>query len=46
MSIRKEFGDSKPLEGKNSGLFVNMIIQTAVLIETLIHLGAEVTWSL
>ena len=45
MSIRKEFGDSKPLEGARIAGCLHMTIQTAVLIETLIHLGAEVTWS-
>ena len=46
MSIRKEFGDAKPLEGARIAGCLHMTIQTAVLIETLIHLGAEVTWSL
>ena len=45
MSIRKEFGDSKPLDGARIAGCLHMTIQTAVLIETLIHLGAEVTWS-
>ena len=45
MSIRKEFGDAKPLEGARIAGCLHMTIQTAVLIETLIHLGAEVTWS-
>jgi adenosylhomocysteinase len=45
MSIRKEFGDTKPLQGARIAGCLHMTIQTAVLIETLIHLGAEVTWS-
>ena len=45
MSIREEYGDSKPLFGARIAGCLHMTIQTAVLIETLIHLGAEVTWS-
>ena len=45
MLIREEYGDSKPLAGARIAGCLHMTIQTAVLIETLIHLGAEVTWS-
>ena len=45
MSLRKEFGISKPLKGARIAGCLHMTIQTAVLIETLIELGAEVTWS-
>ena len=45
MSIREEFGNSKPLNGARIAGCLHMTVQTAVLIETLIHLGAEVTWS-
>lgn len=45
MSIRKEFGAQKPLKGARIAGCLHMTIQTAVLIETLIELGAEVTWS-
>tara|TARA_B100000609_G_scaffold197383_1_gene194659 strand:+ start:347 stop:1654 length:1308 start_codon:yes stop_codon:yes gene_type:complete len=45
MSLRKEFGVSKPLKGARIAGCLHMTIQTAVLIETLIELGAEVTWS-
>ena len=45
MSLRKEFGPSKPLKGARIAGCLHMTIQTAVLIETLIELGAEVTWS-
>jgi adenosylhomocysteinase len=45
MSIRKEFGKSKPLKGARIAGCLHMTIQTAVLIETLIELGAEVRWS-
>ncbi len=45
MSIRKEFGDKKPLKGARIAGCLHMTIQTAVLIETLIELGAEVKWS-
>jgi adenosylhomocysteinase len=45
MALRKEFGDTKPLSGARIAGCLHMTIQTAVLIETLVHLGAEVTWS-
>src|SRR3989344_978454 len=45
MALRKEFGKSKPLSGARIAGCLHMTIQTAVLIETLIHLGAEVRWS-
>ncbi|WP_299252921.1 adenosylhomocysteinase [uncultured Cytophaga sp.] len=45
MSIRKEFGPSKPLKGARVAGCLHMTIQTAVLIETLVELGADVTWS-
>ncbi|MEJ6786699.1 MAG: adenosylhomocysteinase [Bacteroidota bacterium] len=45
MSLRTEFGDSKPLAGARIAGCLHMTIQTAVLIETLQALGAEVTWS-
>jgi len=45
MAIRKEFGPKKPLKGARIAGCLHMTIQTAVLIETLIELGAEVTWS-
>jgi adenosylhomocysteinase len=45
MSIRKEYGASKPLKGARIAGCLHMTIQTAVLIETLIELGAEVKWS-
>ena len=45
MSLRKEYGESKPLAGSRIAGCLHMTIQTAVLIETLAHLGAEVTWS-
>src|SRR6201988_5452144 len=45
MSIRKEYGPSKPLKGARIAGCLHMTIQTAVLIETLIELGAEVRWS-
>ena len=45
MAIREEFGESKPLLGARIAGCLHMTIQTAVLIETLVHLGAEVTWS-
>ena len=45
MSIREEFGGSKPLTGARIAGCLHMTVQTAVLIETLIYLGAEVTWS-
>ena len=45
MSLREEYGDSKPLSGARIAGCLHMTIQTAVLIETLVCLGAEVTWS-
>ena len=45
MSLRKEFKKSLPLKGARIAGCLHMTIQTAVLIETLIDLGAEVTWS-
>ena len=45
MALRKEFGGSKPLKGAKILGCLHMTIETAVLIETLIHLGAEVRWS-
>ena len=45
MSLRAEFGASKPLKGARIAGCLHMTIQTAVLIETLVALGAEVTWS-
>jgi adenosylhomocysteinase len=45
MAIREEFGPSQPLKGARIAGCLHMTIQTAVLIETLVHLGAEVTWS-
>src|SRR4026209_1099795 len=45
MSIRKEYGTTKPLKGARIAGCLHMTIQTAVLIETLIELGAEVKWS-
>lgn len=45
MSLREEFGKAKPLKGARIAGCLHMTIQTAVLIETLIELGAEVKWS-
>ena len=45
MALREEFGSSKPLAGARIAGCLHMTIQTAVLIETLTELGAEVTWS-
>jgi len=45
MSLREEFGASKPLKGARVAGCLHMTIQTAVLIETLTELGAEVSWS-
>ena len=45
MALREEYGDSKPLKGARIAGCLHMTIQTAVLIETLVHLGAEVQWS-
>ena len=45
MSLRDEFGKDKPLKGARIAGCLHMTVQTAVLIETLIELGAEVSWS-
>jgi adenosylhomocysteinase len=45
MALRKEFGPKKPLKGAKIAGCLHMTIQTAVLIETLVDLGAEVRWS-
>jgi adenosylhomocysteinase len=45
MALRAEYGASKPLAGARVAGCLHMTIQTAVLIETLVELGAEVTWS-
>jgi len=45
MSLRKKYGASKPLAGARIAGCLHMTIQTAVLIETLIELGAEIRWS-
>jgi len=45
MALRKEYGESQPLKGARIAGCLHMTIQTAVLIETLVALGAEVTWS-
>ena len=45
MSLREEYGNEQPLKGARIAGCLHMTIQTAVLIETLIALGAEVTWS-
>jgi adenosylhomocysteinase len=45
MALRAEYGASKPLKGARIAGCLHMTIQTAVLIETLVELGAEVTWS-
>jgi len=45
MAIRKEYGAQKPLKGARIAGCLHMTIQTAVLIETLVDLGAEVRWS-
>lgn len=45
MALREEFGASKPLKGARIAGCLHMTIQTAVLIETLVALGADVTWS-
>ncbi len=45
MALREEFGKEKPLKGARIAGCLHMTIQTAVLIETLIELGAEVKWS-
>jgi adenosylhomocysteinase len=45
MSLRNEYKDSQPLKGARIAGCLHMTIQTAVLIETLVDLGADVTWS-
>ena len=45
MALRSEYRKEKPLKGARIAGCLHMTIQTAVLIETLIELGAEVTWS-
>ena len=45
MALRTEYGQEKPLKGARIAGCLHMTIQTAVLIETLVELGAEVTWS-
>jgi len=45
MAIREEYGNSKPLDGARITGCLHMTIQTAVLIETLVHLGASIRWS-
>src|SRR5690606_10278794 len=45
MALRAKYGDEKPLKGAKIAGCLHMTIQTAVLIETLTHLGAEVRWS-
>lgn len=45
MALREEYGQTKPLKGARVAGCLHMTIQTAVLIETLVELGAEVTWS-
>ncbi len=45
MALREKYGKTKPLAGARIAGCLHMTIQTAVLIETLIELGAEVTWS-
>ena len=45
MALREEYGTSQPLKGARIAGCLHMTIQTAVLIETLVALGAEVTWS-
>ena len=44
MALREKYGDSKPLRGARIMGSLHTTIQTAVLIETLVHLGAEVRW--
>ncbi len=45
MALREEYGDSKPLKGARIAGSLHMTIQTAVLIETLVYLGADVRWA-
>src|SRR6056297_653743 len=45
MALREEYGDSQPLKGARIAGSLHMTIQTAVLIETLVALGASVRWA-
>ena len=45
MALREEYGSTKPLKGARIAGSLHMTIQTAVLIETLVYLGAEVRWA-
>lgn len=45
MALREKYGPQKPLKGARIAGCLHMTIQTAVLIETLLELGADVTWS-
>ncbi|MGE0634004.1 MAG: adenosylhomocysteinase, partial [Pseudobdellovibrionaceae bacterium] len=45
MALRTEYGKTKPLKGAKIAGCLHMTIQTAVLIETLVELGAEIRWS-
>ena len=45
MALRAEYGDAKPLTGARIAGSLHMTVQTAVLIETLVHLGAQVRWA-
>ena len=45
MALREEFGESQPLKGARIAGSLHMTIQTAVLIETLTYLGADVRWA-
>ncbi len=45
MALRKKYGQSKPLAGARIAGCLHMTTETAVLIETLVELGAQVTWS-
>lgn len=45
MHLRKVYGPTKPLKGARIAGCLHMTVQTAVLIETLLELGAECTWS-
>ena len=45
MALRKKYADEQPLKGARIAGCLHMTIQTAVLIETLLELGAEVRWS-
>ncbi|HQQ51181.1 MAG TPA: adenosylhomocysteinase, partial [Spirochaetota bacterium] len=45
MALRKKYGNQKPLEGLRISGSLHMTIQTAMLIETLYHLGADIRWA-